>query len=317
MAAVVTIEDSGRGELLSSMHKETAKVAKYGYQKLSRFANAGVLLCIELGCQIDRLTDNEAVADDAVEVTKLAAYWGITNTNQLYEWRNTAAVFCKTTDEETGEIVYDQSFISDQTQDPLVNGKCLQFEHFKHLGRVSSSRKRTTLLNQTRKNGWSSNDLANEIKGSVADTSNKRSAGGRKPVIPGTVFQFVQKAYTQTLKLDNFLIASEPAVLDKFEEVSTDKADDKFIEKIDSTIGGLEHLQKTIQRNIDILLDGRDRVVTVIENTIDHVESIDAEDSAEEYVTGTQMAAKIREAVTPKKKKKTAKKQLRPRKSKK
>ena len=316
MAAVVKIDDSGRAELLGSMHKETAKIAKDGYQKLSRFANAGVLLCIELGCQIDRLTDNETVEDDALEVTKLAAYWGITNTNQLYEWRNTAAVFCKTTDEETGEIVYDKSFISAQMQDPMADGKCLQFEHFKHLGRVSSSRKRTTLLNQTRKNGWSSNDLANEIKGSVADTNNKRS-GGRKPVIPGTVFQYVQKTYTQAQKLDNFLVAGEPDVLDKFEAVSTDKADDKFVEKIDNTIGVLEHLQETTQRNIDILLDGRDRVVTVIENTIEHVESIDAEDSTEEYVTGTQMAAKIREAVTPKKKKKTAKKQLRPRKPKK
>jgi len=318
MASLVDINDMNRDDLLEAMHKDTAKIAKDGYDKLSRFANAGVLLCIEIGCQIDRLTDNEAVENKSLEVTKLAVYWGMDNTNRLYEWRNTAAIFCKETDKDTGKIIYDKSFISEQMQDPMVNGKLLKFEHFKHLGRVSSAKKRTSLLSQTRKNGWSSNALADEIKGSVEVTTNTRT-GGRKPVIPGTVFQYIQKTYTQAQKLNNFLAAGESDVLDKFAEVSTDKADDGFIDKIDTTIVALEHLQETTQRNIDILLNGRDRVVDIIENTVEHVKSEDAStEDEEDYVTGTQMAAKIRESANPKKKKKkAAKKQLRPRMSKK
>ena len=309
MASLAKISDVDRKELLSTMHTQTAKVAKEGYDKLNRLHNAGVLLCIEIGCQIDRLTDNEGIENGAShEVTKLAGYWGMDNTNRLYEWRNTAVAFCKETDAETGKVVYDKSFIAKQMSTPMDNGRTLTFEHFKFLGRLSSSKKRETLLKQVRKNGWSANALSGEIQGSGTSLSTSRS-GGRKPVIPGTVFQYVRKTFVEAQKLDNFLIAGEPEVLDKFEKVSTDKADDVFVEKIDNTITVLEHLQKTTQRNIDILLDGRERVVNVIENTVKRIESDGEEDSEkgeEEYVTGTQMAAKIREVANPKKKKKKA-----------
>ena len=319
MASLAKISELDRTELLNSMHTQTVKVAKEGYNKLNRLHEAGILLCIEIGCQIDRLTDNEGIEEGAShEVTKLAAYWGMDNTNRLYEWRNTAVAFCKETDAETGKIVYDKSFIAEQMGTPMANGRTLTFEHFKFLGRISSVKKRKTLLGQVRKNGWSARALSAEIQGSGTSLTTTRS-GGRKPVIPGTVFQYVRKTFVEAQKLDNFLVAGEPEVLDKFEKVSTDKADDVFVEKIDNTITVLEHLQETTQRNIDILLDGRERVVSVIENTIEHVKSDgDKTEDEDDYVTGTQMAAKSREIANPKKKKKkAAKKQSRSRKVKK
>ena len=320
MASLPQTSEMDREELLSAMHSETAKIAKGGYDKLSRLRNAGVILCIELGCQIDQLTDNEAVGDKGLEITKLAAYLGMDNTNRLYEWRNTAAVFCKETDKDTGKISYNKDFITDQMLTPMGNGKLLTFEHFKFLGRVSTDKKRKSLLKQVRKNSWSANSLASEIKGSVADLTTSRS-GGRKPLIPGSVFQCVQKAFTQAQKLDNYLIAVEDGVTEKFEEVSTDKVDEGFINKIDNAIEMLGKLQETAQRNVDILTDGREHMLGVIENTVIHVTkgsgNFKEEEADDECVTGTQMAAKIREVAFPKKKKKSSDKQLRPSKSKK
>ena len=320
MASLPQIIEMDREELLGTMHSETAKIAEDGYDKLSRLRNAGVILCIELGCQLDRLTDNEAVEDKGLEMTKLAAYLGMDNTNRLYEWRNTAAVFCKETDKDTGEISYNKDFITDQMLSPMGNGKLLTFEHFKFLGRISTDKKRKSLLNQVRKNSWSANSLASEIKGSATDLTTTR-AGGRKPVIPGSVFQCVQKAFTQAQKLDNYLTAVEDGVTEKFEEVSTDKVDERFIDKIDSAIEMLEKLKGTAQRNVNLLTDGREHMLSVIENTVVHVtkDNSDAKEDEDqgEYLTGTQMAAKIREVAFPKKKKKSSGKQPRPSKSKK
>jgi len=325
MALLEKLSEVGSSELLTTMHTQTAKIAKEGFNKINRLHNASVLLCIEMGCQIDRLTDNEGIEDGAShEVTKLADYWGMSN-NQLYAWRNTAAAFCKSKDEETGKFIYDKSFITEQISTPMDNGMPLTFEHFKSLARLRSDKKKETLLEQTRKNGWSAGELSGEIDGSGLSLTTARS-GGRKPAVPSTAPQYVRKTYTQAQKLNNFLEASESDVLNMFEEVPADIANDRFIEKIDAAVGELDGLPEITHRIKNILLDGRERIVNVMKNTIEHVKSTEQpwyankSDNAEtkdedDYVTGTQMAAKIREIAKPKKK--AAKKQLRPRKSKK
>ena len=311
MTSTKKITKKDREALLDDMHSQTAQLAVEGYDKLSRLRNAGVLLAIELGCQIDQITDNESIEDGSMEVTKLATYWGMDNTNRLYEWRNTAAAFCKTTDEITGEIVYDKSFVLEQMRDPMGNGNTLDFEHFKQLGRLTSEKKRLSLLKQTRKNSWSGNQLKAEIAGSSTEKGVTRS-GGRKPQVPGSVFQLVQKIYSSGQQLNNFLIASEPATAAKFDEVSTDKVDDVFVEKIDDAIEQLNHLRGSIDRQVDILIEGRDHIEKVMKNTDSRTITVSAtETNAEEdYITGTAIAAKVRNANAPKKKTK----KIRPRK---
>ena len=316
MTSIKKVTKKDREALLDDMHSQTAQLAVEGYDKLSRLRNAGVLLAIELGCQIDRITDNESIEDGCMEVTKLATYWGMDNTSRLYEWRNTAAAFCKTTDEITGEIVYDKSFVLEQMRDPMSNGNTLGFEHFKQLGRLTSEKKRLSLLKQTRKNSWSGNQLKAEIAGSSTEKGVTRS-GGRKPQVPGSVFQLVQKIYSNGQQLNNFLIASEPATAAKFDEVSTDKVDDVFVEKIDDAIEQLNHLRGSIDRQVDILIEGRDHIEKVMKNTAKQEVMLQTNnapavftDKEDNYITGTAIAAKVRKANAPKKKTK----KIRPRK---
>ena len=328
MTSIKRITETDRQDLLDGMHEETAQLAVAGYDKLSRLRNAGVLLAIELGCQIDHLTDNESIEDGSLEVTKLATYWGMDNTNRLYEWRNTAAAFCKTTDEITGEIVYDKSFVLEQMRSPMGNGNTLDFEHFKQLGRLTSEKKRLSLLKQTRKNSWSGNQLKAEIAGTSTEKGTTRT-GGRKPQVPGSVFQLVQKIYSNGQQLNNFLIASEPTTAAKFTEVPTDKMDDGFVKRIDAAIEQLNYLRSTVDRQVDNLVEGRDYVEQVMKNTANA--SSDESDQEvmlqtnnapavftekdDNYITGTAIAAKVREANAPKKKTKAKTKKIRPRKS--
>jgi len=306
--SLTKISEVERQKLLDGMHPITAQLATDGAEKLTRFRNAGVLLMMELGCQIDSITNNESIEDNEGEVTKLAAFWGQDNTNRLYEWRNTAAAFCKTVDDD-GEVIYDKSGILEMLKQPLKNGSQLEFEHFKHLGRIANAKTRKALLTQVRKNSWSANALAQEIKGNSTDTKNKRS-GGRKPQVPGSVFQLVQKTQSQSQQLNNYLYECTDAASELFTEIPTDKADEGFVEKLDDVIELMNNLVNTINKHVDLLIDGRDHVEKVISNTQREVNkdtgapvTIASDmDAEEEYITGTAIAAKIRNQADGKKK---------------
>ena len=309
-----------RQEMLAAMHPITAQVATDGAKKLTRFRNAGVLLMMEFGCQIDSITDNETIEDGEGEITKLAAYWGQENTNRLYEWRNTAAAFCKTTDDD-GNIIYDNSIVTEMMDQPLNNGNQLEFEHFKHLGRIANAKTRKALLIQVRKNSWSANGLAKQIKGQSAETKNTRS-GGRKPQKPDTVHQHVQKIHAVAQQANNYLyetaaLTDGSFVDDLFTGTPTDKVNGKFVAKLDDTIELLNNLVNTIGSHVDLLIDGRDHIEKVIANTAAAVEAGEVEeeimlqtnnapteftDKEDNYITGTAIAAKVAEASGKKKK---------------
>lgn len=328
--SLTEVSEADRQELLDSMHPLTAELASDGAEKLTRFRNAGVLLMFELGCRIDSLSTDETIEDGDGEVTKLAVYWGQENTNRLYEWRNTAAAFCKVKNDE-GEIVYDKSAVLEMLKQPLQNGNQLEFEHFKHLGRISHAKTRKALLTQVRKNNWSANALLQEIKGRSSETKNTRS-GGRKPQVPSSVFQFSQKVHAQGQQFNNFLYAAEEAIPELFSEVPTDKVDGKFITKLDDTIELLNLLSSTIDKTVDMLVDGREHVQMIVSGEEGNIEDdvdnplvaeimpmtqnaqAEEEDSANEYITGTAIAAKVAEAGSSTEK--TAKKRGRPKGSK-
>jgi len=308
-----------RQEMLEAMHPVTAQVAMDGAEKLTRFRNAGVLLMMEFGNQIDSITNNETIEDGEGEITKLAAYWGQENTNRLYEWRNTAAAFCKTTDDE-GNIVYDKSIVLEMLKQPLNNGNQLEFEHFKHLGRIANSKTRKALLTQVRKNSWSANGLAKQIKGESAETKNTRS-GGRKPQKPDTVHQHVQKVHSLGQQVNNYLYetaheADGSFIGDLFESAPTDKLKENFVDKLDDTIELLNNLHNTIGSHVDLLIDGRDHVEKVIKNTLEAAKDEKKQvmlqtnnaptkftNAADNFISGTAIAAKVAEAGGSKKKK--------------
>lgn len=318
--AITKAGEAQRQEMLGAMHPITAQVATDGAEKLTRFRNAGVLLMMEFGNQIDSITNNETIEDGAGEVTKLAAYWGQENTNRLYEWRNTAAAFCKTTDDD-GNTIYDNSLVLEMLKQPLNNGNQLEFEHFKHLGRIANAKTRKALLTQVRKRSLSANALALEIKGQSTTTKNARS-GGRKPQKPDTVHQHVQKVHSLGQQVNNYLyetaaLTEGSFVGELFTGTPTDKVDENFVEKLDDTIELLNNLVTTIGSHVDLLIDGRDHVEQVIANTAEAVSGDDSEvmlmtnnsptvftNREDNFITGTAIAAKVAEAGGGKNKKK-------------
>ena len=317
--------EAQRQKMLDAMHPITAQVATDGAEKLTRFRNAGVLLMIEFGIQIDSITNNETIENGEGEITKLADYWGQENTNRLYEWRNTAAAFCKTVDDD-GSIVYDKSIVLEMLKQPLNNGNQLEFEHFKHLARIANPKTRKALLTQVRKNSWSANGLAKQIKGESAETKNTRS-GGRKPQKPDTVHQHVQKIHAVAQQTNNYLfetaaLAEGEFVDGLFTGTPTNKVDEKFVAKLDDTIELLNNLVNTIGSHVDLLIDGRDHMEKVIANTAAAVEAGEVEeevmlqtnnapteftDKEDNFISGTVIAAKVAEAGNKKKKKATKK----------
>jgi len=317
--AITKAGEAQRQKMLDAMHPITAQVATDGAEKLTRFRNAGVLLMMEFGIQIDSITNNETIEDGDGEITKLADYWGQENTNRLYEWRNTAAAFCKTVDDE-GNVVYDKGVVLEMLKQPLNNGNQLEFEHFKHLGRIANAKTRKALLVQVRKNSWSANGLAKQIKGESAETKNTRS-GGRKPQKPDTVHQHVQKVHSLGQQVNNYLyetaaLTDGSFVDDLFTGTPTNKVDENFVEKLDDVIELLNNLVNTIGSHVDLLIDGRDHMEKVIANTAAAVEADDQEvmlttnntpteftDAADNLISGTTIAAKVAEAGGSKKKK--------------
>lgn len=240
-----------RKKILDSMSEKTRVLALEGEKKLMRLKSAGVLLFYEFGEGINEICRDETL-DEATEITKLAQYWGIENTNKLYEMRNAALDFTK-------------DYLVQQISEPLSNGKTLTFEHFKALRRVASDKERATLLKQTRKHGWSAQELASEIRGKGI-TATKRT-GGRNPSIPATVIQIVQKGYTQTQQLSRYLDAVATPLMDHFNEMPADTADDALISKIDETVDQLKETRERIDTFLTSLDEGKNRVRSIIENT--------------------------------------------------
>ena len=108
-------------------------------------------------------------------------------------------------------------------------------------------------------------ELAAEIRGTGATTIKRR--GGRKPAIPGSASSIVQKCFSQAQQLYNYLDAVSGETLGRFEELPADEATEKFLEKIDSTVGMLEDTVVRIGEFHEDLKAGRIRVHTIIMNT--------------------------------------------------
>jgi len=121
---VLTSTDKDREDVLASMEEKTRELAIQGGEKLVKIHAAGILLYYELGEMINEIAADETVDGDG-EITKLAQYWGITNTNKLYEWRNVA-------------LNFDKAFLAEQARELLPNGREITFEHFKALRKVES-----------------------------------------------------------------------------------------------------------------------------------------------------------------------------------
>jgi transposase-like protein len=248
---ILATTDKARENILESMEEKTRHLAVEGGSKLKNLHTAGILLYYELGEMINDLSTDETIDGDG-EITKLAQYWGIDNTNKLYEWRNTAMTF-------------DKAFLAAQARVPLPNGREITFEHFKALRRVEDPSTREKLLKQVRKDSWSASDLASEIR-ATGSVKTKRQ-GGRNPSIPTTAASMVQKCFTQAQQLQRYLVAVSPEVDQKFEEIPADEATEKLLETIDSTSAVLDTVKEYIADFHESLDTARERVVTIMDNT--------------------------------------------------
>jgi hypothetical protein len=248
---VLASTDKAREDILGSMEEKTRHLAVEGGNKLKNLHTAGILLYYELGEMINDISTDETI-DGKGEITKLAQYWGIDNTNKLYEWRNTAMTF-------------DKAFLAEQAREPLPNGRELTFEHFKALRKVEDEKSRTKLLKKVRKGSWSANELASEIR--AAGSVKTKRQGGRNPSIPTTAASVVQKCFAQAQQLQRYLDAVLDAVDQKFEELPADEATEKLVETIDNTVVVLDNVMANIVDFHSSLGTARNRVVTIITNT--------------------------------------------------
>lgn len=248
---VLASTDKAREDILNSMEDKTRHLAVEGGHKLKSLHTAGILLYYELGEMINDISIDETI-DGKGEITKLAQYWGIDNTNKLYEWRNTAMTF-------------DKSFLAEQAREPLPNGRELTFEHFKALRKVEDEKTRTKLLSKVRKGSWSANELASEIR--AAGSVKTKRQGGRNPSIPTTAASVVQKCFSQAQQLHRYLDAVLDTVDQKFEELPADEATEKLVDTIDNTVAVLDNVMANIVDFHSSLGTARNRVVTIITNT--------------------------------------------------
>ena len=248
---ILATTEKARENILKSMEEKTRHLAVEGGSKLKNLHTAGILLYYELGEMINDIATDETIDSDG-EITKLAQYWGIDNTNKLYEWRNTAMTF-------------DKAFLAEQAREPLPNGREITVEHFKALRRVEDVSTREKLLKKVRKESWSANELASEIR--AAGSVKTKRQGGRNPSIPTTAASMVQKCFTQAQQLQRYLDAVLDAVGQKFEELPTDEATAKLVETIDNTSAVLNTVSANIAAFHESLDVARERVVLIIDNT--------------------------------------------------
>ena len=247
---ILASSEKAREQILASMEEQTRTVATHGAEKLQQLQHAGIMLYYQLGELINTLSKDETI-DGEGEITKLAQYWGIDNTNKLYEWRNTA-------------LTFDKEFLMEQASQALPNGKEITFEHFKALRRVKDEKTRNSLLKKVRKESWSAQELALEIRGG----GRTNAAGqGRNPSIPSSTAALVKKCYTFSQQLYRYMDAIGDEASNRFEELPADEATIKLIDGLTDAIDMLSDLQPQISEFAAVLKTGRERVNTIIRGT--------------------------------------------------
>lgn len=247
---ILASSEKAREQILASMEEQTRTVAEHGAQKLQQLQHAGIMLYYQLGELIDQLSKDETI-DGEGEITKLAQYWGIDNTNKLYEWRNTA-------------LTFDKEFLTEQASQPLPNGREITFEHFKALRRVKDEKTRNSFLKKVRKESWSAQQLALEIR---AGGRTNAAGQGRNPSIPSSTAALVKKCYTLSQQLYRYMDTVSDEAENRFEELPADEATVKFLDGLTDAIDMMSDLQPQISQFAAVLKTGRERVNTIIRGT--------------------------------------------------
>ena len=272
---VLTSTDKDREDVLASMEEKTRELAIQGGEKLVKIHAAGILLYYELGEMINEIAADETVDGDG-EITKLAQYWGITNTNKLYEWRNVA-------------LNFDKAFLAEQARELLPNGREITFEHFKALRKVESEKTRTKLLKKVRKESWSANELAAEIRAS----GRTNAAGqGRNPSIPSSAAAIVKKCHTLSQKLYRYLDTVGAEARSRFEELPADEASLKLLAGLQEAVEMLNYTMTEIAAFDAVLKGAQERVTTILTGT---EADEDVTDATGPVVLAGQISAEVEE----------------------
>ena len=248
---VLASTEKAREAILASMEEKTRLLAVEGGEKLKKLHAAGILLFYDLGQLIHEVSTDETI-DGEGEITKLAQYWGIDNTNKLYEWKNTALTFTR-------------EFLAEQAREPLPNGKELTFEHFKALRKIADEKKRDSYLKKARKESWSANELVAEIR-ATGSVKTKRQ-GGRNPAIPSSAAGIVKKCHSLSQQLYRYLNAVGDEAEDRFKELPADEASDKLLEGMTNAIDMLNDVINEVVSFDTVLKVGRERVNTILTGT--------------------------------------------------
>lgn len=248
-AATVPAEKK-RTELLKEMAPETQKVAKDFEGKISAAAQGLVLIRYDMGARLRTVIEQEAkYGVNAVE--QLAGYLNFPGgATGLYTLRNFA-------------IAFDRDFVKEQASLTMSNGRPLETGHFLAIMKVKSKKAQNKLFDRVRQECLSTNSLEEEIRAEY-DTKNKRS-GGRKPKTPTTPMAGLQKAFSQSQQLTNYLDVCEDAVFSKIDEMTPADVSPKLLERIDVTLKQLQQADEAVESGVKHLQKSRTRVLKILD----------------------------------------------------
>lgn len=215
---------TSREELLASMNEATRKVALEGERHISKAYRGLVLVQYDLGKKVAEVVAKEAVYGSNA-VAQLAAYWNISGgTTTLYNLRSFATAFSR-------------DFVEQWSNVPLKTGGHLTLGHWLKL-LAAPPDQRETFLRRAVDEGWSTRELAWEIRAAAAEgidveTPADRRRGQGRAVKPFTSPQAGLEALISkteaVLRVEDQLHSS---VLGSLDDLSPDKFSEAFLERV-------------------------------------------------------------------------------------
>lgn len=247
--AVVSVDAKERQKVFNSMPTALQKVAEQMEGKLAKGAQGVVLIRYDLGGMVNTIVEEEGTYGSGA-VEKLAKYLGEKATT-LYALKDFASSF-------------ERNYVGEYMLKPMADGRYLTESHWLTLRQVKKVSDREKLLKQAMREAWSANQLEDEIRSGAVQTKNVRS-GGRKPNTPTSPMAGLQKMFSLSQGLANFIEVAEEAVFEKIDEASPDNISDVLLEKLESTKETAAAVKEKLEATLEHIEQNIERVRSVLE----------------------------------------------------
>lgn len=253
MSATTTVlapVDKARMGIFKKMTEATQAIARDFEDKLSKGVASQVKINYDIGARVAEIADGDESVYGQSAVKQLAEYLNVDGGEQgLYNRMNFARAF-------------EREYVVEQSQIPMANGNYLTLYHWLQLMKIEDEDKREKMIDKTRKNNWSGNDLEKEIRSGAAGNTKHARQGGRKPKSPTSPIAGLQKTFEIGNKFFRWFDVAEKSTFDALDEISADKVDDKLLEKTEATLemitkaaGAANEMKEKLAGNVERLKD--------------------------------------------------------------